>query len=50
MADKPADSKRKMTQAILEDEKDKKQVFEFLDDDDEYEEFEDKGNFYKLIN
>ena len=33
-------AKRKMTQAILEDEKQKKEVYEFLEDDDDFEEFE----------
>ena len=34
------DSKRKMTQNILEDEKDKKVAYNFLEDDDDFEEFE----------
>ena len=29
-----------MTQAIIEDEKQKKEVYEFLEDDDDFEEFE----------
>ena len=34
-------SKRKMTAAILEDESQKKEVYEFLEEDDDFEEFED---------
>ena len=35
--------KRKMTQGILEDaSKDKKDTYAFLEDDDEFEEFEDE--------
>ena len=37
---KQEQAKRKMTQAILEDEKQKKEVYEFLEDDDDFEEFE----------
>ena len=33
-------AKRKMTQAIIEDEKQRKEVYEFLEDDDDFEEFE----------
>ena len=33
-------SKRKMTQAIIDDDKQKKEVYEFLEDDDDFEEFE----------
>lgn len=29
-----------MTQAIIEDEKQRKEVYEFLEDDDDFEEFE----------
>jgi len=36
-------AKRKMTQGILEEEKDKKQVYEFLEDDDDFEEFEQQS-------
>ena len=32
--------KRKMTAGIIEDEKQKKDVYEFLEDDDDFEEFE----------
>ncbi len=32
--------KRKMTAAIIEDEKQKKDVYEFLEEDDDFEEFE----------
>ncbi len=39
-AAKDKDSKRKMTAAIIEDEKQKKDVYEFLEDDDDFEEFE----------
>ena len=39
-ADKKADSKRKMTQAILDDQEKEKQVYEFLEEDDDFEEFE----------
>ena len=34
------DAKRKMTQAIIDDENKKKDVYEFLEDDDDFEEFE----------
>lgn len=33
-------AKRKMTMAIIEDEKQRKEVYEFLEDDDDFEEFE----------
>lgn len=33
-------SKRKMTAAIIEEDKQKKDVYEFLEDDDDFEEFE----------
>lgn len=36
--------KRKMTAAIIEDEKQKKEVYEFLEEDDDFEEFEDQGD------
>ena len=41
-----SDAKRKMTQAILEDETKKKDNYEFLADDDDFEEFElnNEGN------
>ena len=39
-ADKGKSSKRKMTQAILEDQEKEKEVYEFLEDDDDFEEFE----------
>ena len=38
--DSKNDSKRKMTSAIIEDENKKKDVYEFLEDDDDFEEFE----------
>eukprot|EP00347_Sterkiella_histriomuscorum_P009963 403339205 len=38
--DPKADAKRKMTSAILEDENKKKDVYEFLEDDDDFEEFD----------
>ena len=38
--DKGKSSKRKMTQAILEDQEKEKEVYEFLEDDDDFEEFE----------
>ena len=39
--DSKADAKRKMTSAIIEDEANKKKdVYEFLEDDDDFEEFE----------
>ena len=41
--DLKADSKRKMTQAIIDDENKKKDVYEFLEDDDDFEEFEIDG-------
>ena len=44
-------SKRKMTQAILEDQEKEKEVFEFLEDDDDFEEFEnDELDYDQLIN
>ena len=39
-ASDPKSSKRKMTQAILEDQEKEKEVYEFLEDDDDFEEFE----------
>lgn len=46
--EKPSDSKRKMTQAIIEEQeenskKNKKDVYDFLEDDDDFEEFEIAG-------
>ena len=38
--DSKNDSKRKMTSAIIEDESKKKDVYEFLEDDDDFEEFD----------
>ncbi len=38
--DTKSDAKRKMTSAIIEDENKKKDVYEFLEDDDDFEEFE----------
>ena len=44
-------SKRKMTQAILEDQEKEKEVFEFLEDDDDFEEFEnDELDYDTLVN
>ena len=44
-------SKRKMTQAILEDQEKEKEVFEFLEDDDDFEEFEnDELDYDQLVN
>ena len=40
-ADKEAKDKRKMTQGILEDAKEQKDTYAFLEDDDDFEEFED---------
>ena len=43
---KPTDSKRKMTQAIIEEQEEiskKKDVYDFLEDDDDFEEFEIAG-------
>ena len=43
-------SKRKMTQAILEDQEKEKEVFEFLEDDDDFEEFEnDELDYDQLV-
>lgn len=42
-AQKKPDSKRKMTQAILEEQQKEKEVYEFLEDDDDFEEFEIRG-------
>ena len=41
------DKNRKMTQAIIEDQQ--KQVYEFLEDDDDFEEFENDGIDYDVI-
>ena len=39
-----------MTQAILEDQEKEKEVFEFLEDDDDFEEFEnDELDYDQLI-
>ena len=43
---KPSDSKRKMTQAIIEEQEEsskRKDVYDFLEDDDDFEEFEIAG-------
>ena len=37
---KKGDSKRKMTAAILEDQEKQKETYEFLEEDDDFEEFE----------
>ena len=43
-------SKRKMTQAILEDQEKEKEVFEFLEDDDDFEEFDnDEIDYDQLL-
>ena len=40
-ADKNQENKkRKMTQAILDDQEKEKEVYDFIDDDDDFEEFE----------
>ena len=40
-----------MTQAILEDQEKEKEVFEFLEDDDDFEEFEnDELDYDQLVN
>lgn len=41
--EKPSDSKRKMTQAIIEEDAKRKDVYDFLEDDDDFEEFEIQG-------
>ena len=38
--DGKSEAKRKMTSAIIEDENKKKDTYEFLEDDDDFEEFE----------
>ena len=48
------DTKRKMTQAIIDDESKKKDVYEFLEEDDDFEEFEidanvDEGGDHMMI-
>ena len=49
-ADKGKSSKRKMTQAILEDQEKEKEVYEFLEDDDDFEEFEnDEVDYTDII-
>ncbi len=40
-ADSKDEKKRKMTSAIIEDETKKKDVYQFLEEDDDFEEFED---------
>ena len=48
--DKGKGSKRKMTQAILEDQEKEKEVYEFLEDDDDFEEFEnDEVDYTDLL-
>ena len=47
--DKGKSSKRKMTQAILEDQEKEKEVYEFLEDDDDFEEFENDEVDYSDI-
>ena len=43
-------SKRKMTQAIIEDQEKEKEVYEFLEDDDDFEEFEnDEVDYDQLL-
>ena len=43
-------SKRKMTQAIIEDQEKEKEVYEFLEDDDDFEEFEnDEVDYEQLL-
>ena len=50
MSAKPAENKKdgsaaaKQKQDLLEGEKDQKEVYDFLEDDDEYEEFEIKDH------
>tara|TARA_B110001450_G_C17254791_1_gene333070 strand:- start:236 stop:487 length:252 start_codon:yes stop_codon:yes gene_type:complete len=49
-ADKGKSSKRKMTQAIIEDQEKEKEVYEFLEDDDDFEEFEnDEVDYTDII-
>ena len=47
--DKNKSSKRKMTQAIIEDQEKEKEVYEFLEDDDDFEEFENDDLDYNAI-
>ena len=50
-ADDQKDKQRKMTQAIIEDQQKEKEVYEFLEDDDDFEEFEnDDIDYDALIN
>ena len=42
-------SKRKMTQAIIEDQEKEKEVFEFLEDDDDFEEFDNDELDYDTV-
>ena len=43
--------KRKMTQAILDDQEKEKEVYDFIDDDDDFEEFEnDEIDYDQVIN
>ena len=43
--------KRKMTQAIIDDQEKEKEVYEFLEDDDDFEEFEnDEVDYDVLVN
>ena len=49
-ADKGKSSKRKMTQAIIDDQEKEKEVYEFLEDDDDFEEFEnDEVDYTDII-
>ena len=50
-SDPSKSSKRKMTQAIIEDQEKEKEVYEFLEDDDDFEEFEnDEIDYNDIIN
>ena len=43
------DKQRKMTQAIIEDQEREKEVYEFLEDDDNFEEFDNEEVDYDAL-
>ena len=49
-ADKQTGSKRKMTAAIIEDLKEEQEVYEFLEEDDDFEEFEMGADYDEYLN
>ena len=49
-AGKQSNSKRKMTAAIIEDLKEEQEVYEFLEEDDDFEEFEMGADYDEYLN